>query len=93
MTGRKHEDRFGRGPDFQLIGLAAIAAFEVANKQAGETLYQLDVLSEEGGLVTSSSVGMIERDHGSELARAVAKSMVMYHRRSGGSPSIPHFWT
>ena len=29
-------------------------------------------------------IGMIERDHGSELARTVAKSLVMYHRRSGG---------
>jgi len=182
-------------PDFQLIGLAAIAAFEVANKRAGAPLYQLDVLSEEGGMVMSSSgmpaltrrldddvydtlivgagleiptaspglvrllrsssanarrvasiclgafvlgdagflngrratthwryaaalqqrfpacrvdmdkifiedgtvwtsagmtagidlvIGMIERDHGSELARTVAKSLVMYHRRSGG---------
>ncbi len=182
-------------PNFQLIGLAAIAAFEVANKRAGAPLYQLDVLSEEGGMVMSSSgmpaltrrldegeydtlivgagleiptaspglvrllrsssanarrvasiclgafvlgdagllsgrratthwryaaalqerfpscrvdmdkifiedgtvwtsagmtagidlvIGMIERDHGSELARTVAKSLVMYHRRSGG---------
>ncbi|MFD2143732.1 hypothetical protein ACFSNC_25450 [Ancylobacter oerskovii] len=42
-------------PDFQLIGLAAIATLEVANKRAGETLYELDVLSEEGGLIMSSS--------------------------------------
>jgi transcriptional regulator GlxA family with amidase domain len=33
---------------------------------------------------TDLVVGMIERDHGSELARLVAKGMVMYHRRSGG---------
>ncbi|WP_421700576.1 GlxA family transcriptional regulator [Ancylobacter sp.] len=182
-------------PDFQLIGLAAVAAFEVANKRAGQTLYQLDVVSEEGGAITSSAgtpvltqrldeqiydtlivgagmeiptaspglvrllrssaenarrvasiclgafilgdagllsgrratthwrharslqerfpscrvdmdkifiedgtvwtsagmtagidlvVGMIERDHGVEIARTVAKSLVMYHRRSGG---------
>ncbi|WP_395665969.1 GlxA family transcriptional regulator [Methylocella sp.] len=182
-------------PDFQLIGLAAISAFEVANKRAGETLYELHVLSEDGGLITSSSgmqaltkrldenvydtlivgsgmeiptaspglvrllrssaaqarraasiclgafvlgdagllsgrratthwryakalqerfpscqvdmdkifiedgavwtsagmtagvdlvIAMIERDHGADLAQTVAKSMVMYHRRSGG---------
>lgn len=183
------------GPDFQMIGLAAIAAFEVANKRAGTRLYELDVVSEEGGLIMSSAgvpvltnrldeggydtlivgagleiptaspglvrllrssaqnarriasiclgafilgdagllsgrratthwryaaalqerfpscqvdrdkifiedgtiwtsagmtagidlvVGMIERDHGSELAQTVAKGLVMYHRRSGG---------
>lgn len=33
---------------------------------------------------TDLVVGMIERDHGSDLARSVAKGMVMYHRRSGG---------
>src|ERR1700754_3852167 len=33
---------------------------------------------------TDLIVGMIERDHGSEPARSVAKGMVMYHRRSGG---------
>jgi transcriptional regulator GlxA family with amidase domain len=29
-------------------------------------------------------VGLTERDHGVEIARSVAKGMVMYHRRSGG---------
>ncbi|MBB3773435.1 transcriptional regulator GlxA family with amidase domain [Angulomicrobium tetraedrale] len=183
------------GPDFQMIGLSAIAAFEVANKRAGRALYELDVVSEEGGMIPSSAgmqvltkrldegaydtlivsagleiptaspglvrllrssaqharriasiclgafilgdagllsgrratthwryatalkerfpscrvdmdkifiedgtiwtsagmtagidlvVGMIERDQGSELARTVARSLVMYHRRSGG---------
>lgn len=182
-------------PNFQLIGLGAVAAFDVVNKQARKQLYELDVLSEEGGILASSSgmpvitkrlgetsydtiivgagleiptsspglirlvrsaandtrrvasiclgsfilgdagllngrratthwryaapmqerfpscqvdsdkifiedgpiwtsagmtagidlvVGMIERDHGSDLARSVAKGMVMYHRRSGG---------
>ncbi|WP_342593639.1 GlxA family transcriptional regulator [Ancylobacter gelatini] len=195
MKRREHEDRSGVCPDFQVIGLVAFAAFEVANKRMGETIYQLDVLSEEGGPIMSSSgmsaltkglyadvydtlivgagleiptaspglvrllrssdenarrvaaiclgafvlgdagflsgrratthwryakalqerfpscrvdmdkifiedgtiwtsagmtagidlvIGMIERDHGNELARTVAKSMVMYHRRSGG---------
>jgi transcriptional regulator GlxA family with amidase domain len=30
------------------------------------------------------ALAMIERDHGAELARAVAKKMVVYHRRAGG---------
>ncbi|MCK1280999.1 GlxA family transcriptional regulator [Bradyrhizobium sp. 61] len=182
-------------PNFQPICFGAVAAFDVANKQAGETLYDVRVLSEEGGLVASWAgmqvmtdpfddapydtlivaagleiptsspglvrllraaardarrvaaiclgsfvlgdagllngrratthwryaqalqdrfpsckvdmdkifiadgpiwtsagmtagtdlvVGMIERDHGSDIARSVAKGMVMYHRRSGG---------
>ena len=30
------------------------------------------------------AVGMVENDHGADLARAVAKGLVMHHRRSGG---------
>jgi transcriptional regulator GlxA family with amidase domain len=30
------------------------------------------------------ALGMVERDHGSEVARIVAKSLVMDRRRSGG---------
>jgi transcriptional regulator GlxA family with amidase domain len=182
-------------PGFQPVCFGAVAAFDVANKQAGKALYDLRVLSEEGGLLAATSgmqvmtdafgedaydtlivaagleipmsspglvrlvreaardarrvaaiclgsfvlgdagllngrratthwryahamqdrfpscrvdmdkifisdgpiwtsagmsagtdlvVGMIERDHGSDLARSVAKGMVMYHRRSGG---------
>ena len=41
-------------PGFQVLGLAALSAFEVANKQAGEQLYGLQVVSEAGGLVRSS---------------------------------------
>lgn len=182
-------------PGFQPVCFGAIAAFEVANKQAGAKLYEIHTLSEQGGLIASSSgmqvmtdafdkdpydtlivaagleiptsspglvrlvraaasearrvaaiclgsfvlgdagllngrratthwryaralqdrfpccqvdmekifiadgpiwtsagmtagtdlvVGMIERDHGADVARSVAKGMVMYHRRSGG---------
>ncbi|MFK8252977.1 GlxA family transcriptional regulator [Ancylobacter terrae] len=42
-------------PDFQVIGLAAMAAFEVANRRAGRTLYEPAVLSEEGGPIRSSA--------------------------------------
>ena len=182
-------------PEFQSVCFGAVAAFDIANKQAGRKLYDVQILSEEGGLIVSSSgmrvmtdafdagpydtllvaagleipisspglirllraaardarrvaaiclgsfilgdagllngrratthwryaqalrdrfpscrvdmdkifiadgpiwtsagmtagtdlvVGMIERDHGVEVARSVAKGMVMYHRRSGG---------
>ncbi len=40
-------------PNFQPVCFGAVAAFDVANKQAGETLYEVRVLSEEGGLVAS----------------------------------------
>jgi transcriptional regulator GlxA family with amidase domain len=182
-------------PNFQPVCFGAVAAFDVANKQAGKTLYDVHVLSETGGLIAATSgmqvltapfgdvpydtlivaagleiptsspglirllraaarearrvaaiclgsfvlgdagllngrratthwryaqalhdrfprcdvdmdkifiadgpiwtsagmtagtdlvMGMIERDHGSDVARSVAKGMVMYHRRSGG---------
>jgi transcriptional regulator GlxA family with amidase domain len=41
-------------PGFQVMCLAAFSAFEVANKRAGEALYDLRVLSETGGLLPSS---------------------------------------
>ncbi|WP_416067573.1 GlxA family transcriptional regulator [Rhizobium sp. ZK1] len=39
---------------FQLMGLAALAAFELANAELGDDGYQLTVLSEHGGTVRSS---------------------------------------
>ena len=42
-------------PGFQILDLAAIAAFELANIHAGKPVYQVELLSEEGGLVASSS--------------------------------------
>jgi transcriptional regulator GlxA family with amidase domain len=44
-------------PGFQVMYLAALSVFEFANVSAGETLYQIEVLSEHGGPV-ASSVGM-----------------------------------
>lgn len=41
-------------PGFQVMSFVVISAFEVANKNSGETLYDLHVLSEEGGLLRSS---------------------------------------
>lgn len=42
-------------PGFQILDLAAIAAFELANMHAGQLVYKVELLSEEGGLVPSSS--------------------------------------
>jgi transcriptional regulator GlxA family with amidase domain len=41
-------------PEFQVLCLTALSAFEVANKEGGERLYDLHVLSETGGSVRSS---------------------------------------
>jgi transcriptional regulator GlxA family with amidase domain len=41
-------------PGFQVMCFVTFAAFEVANKRAGEVLYDLHVLSEKGGLLRSS---------------------------------------
>ena len=41
-------------PGFQMMSLAALSAFELANAAAGEKLYEIDVLSERGGLVANS---------------------------------------
>lgn len=43
------------GPSFQSVCFGAVAAFDVANKQAKEKIYDVHVLSEDGGLVTSSA--------------------------------------
>src|ERR1700744_576473 len=42
-------------PGFQVLDLVALTAFEVANSQAARAVYQLEVLSENGGLVRSSA--------------------------------------
>lgn len=42
-------------PGFQILDLAAIAAFELANASLEQPFYQVALLSEEGGLVESSS--------------------------------------
>jgi transcriptional regulator GlxA family with amidase domain len=40
--------------DFQIMGLAALSAFEFANRLLGEKTYRITVMSEGGGLVASS---------------------------------------
>lgn len=41
-------------PGFQILDLAAIAAFELANSHLGSEFYKPELLSEDGGLVLSS---------------------------------------
>src|SRR5258706_9920238 len=41
-------------PDFQVLDLAAMAAFELANKETGTSHYDVSLVSEAGGPVRSS---------------------------------------
>ncbi|MBO9549266.1 GlxA family transcriptional regulator [Pseudomonas sp.] len=47
-------------PGFQLMGLTAITAFEIANLTLGKPAYEVTLLSEDGGLVPSSAGFRIE---------------------------------
>ena len=42
-------------PGFQLLGFAAVTAFEMANLQLGEPAYEIELLSERGGEIKSSA--------------------------------------
>lgn len=42
-------------PGFQLLGFAAVTAFEMANLQLGEPAYEIELLSEAGGEIRSSA--------------------------------------
>ena len=42
-------------PEFHVMGLAMISAFEVANMVLGDSVYEIAMLSESGGLVRSSA--------------------------------------
>jgi len=47
-------------PRFQMMALAALSAFELANQSAGETLYDVTLLSETGGSEKSSIGSRLE---------------------------------
>ena len=47
-------------PGFQILDLAAVSAFELANGEPGGPAYALEMLSEHGGPVTSSSGVRVE---------------------------------
>ncbi|HLZ82244.1 MAG TPA: GlxA family transcriptional regulator [Caulobacteraceae bacterium] len=50
-----HRIGFTVFPGFQVMGFAAVTAFEVANTAAGEPFYELSLLSEAGGPVRASA--------------------------------------
>jgi len=47
-------------PGFQVIGLAASTVFEIANIANGASIYQVDVLSEQGGKVQGSAAVAVD---------------------------------
>lgn len=50
-----HEIGYVVFPGFQLLGFAAVTAFEMANLQLGEPAYRVELLSEAGGEIKSSA--------------------------------------
>jgi transcriptional regulator GlxA family with amidase domain len=52
-------------PGFQLLGFAAVTAFEITNTQLGEPAYEITLLSEAGGEIKSSAgFGVITKAFG-----------------------------
>lgn len=50
-------------PGFQLLGFAAVTAFELANLHFGDPVYEIELLSESGGEVKSSAgFGVVTKD-------------------------------
>jgi transcriptional regulator GlxA family with amidase domain len=49
-----HRIAFVALPGFRMMSLASLSAFELANSEAGEPVYELHLLSETGGLVPTS---------------------------------------
>ena len=47
-------------PGFQVLGLACASVFEMANLSAGQSLYGVHLISEDGGMVRASIGTMIE---------------------------------
>jgi transcriptional regulator GlxA family with amidase domain len=45
---------FVLGPGFQVMSFAAVSAFEFANKEMGEPVYDVRLLSETGSLMRSA---------------------------------------
>jgi transcriptional regulator GlxA family with amidase domain len=42
-------------PGFQILDMVAVSIFELANRELGEPVYEVEVISEHGGMVRSSS--------------------------------------
>jgi transcriptional regulator GlxA family with amidase domain len=75
-------------PGFQALDLMATTVFELANGIAGESCYALQLLSETGGIMTSSSgVGVL-----TEAATAYAfDTLLVAGQLTPGQPSTPGF--
>jgi transcriptional regulator GlxA family with amidase domain len=74
-------------PGFQIMGLAAASAFELANVTAKEPLYGLRFLSENGGLLPNSfGVAVETRAMGRQKVDTVIVSGLLYPRPS--SPGL-----
>src|SRR6267378_4480862 len=81
-------------PGFQMMSVAALSVFELANKEIGESVYDVHLLSETGGLIRSSigiSVATEPFDHanfdtlmvgGSAVAGSVTPGVVKFLRKA-----------
>lgn len=77
-------------PRFQVLDLAATTVFEVANELLGEAGYELELLSEHGGTVTSSSgVPVVTQPFGGHSFDTVMVAGAMEHIES--SPGFNDF--
>lgn len=67
-------------PRFQVLDLAVATVFELANELKGEACYELELLSEHGGTVTSSSgVPVVTRAFGGHSFDTVMVAGAMEH--------------
>ena len=69
---RMQEIGFVVFPRFQVMGLSAITAFEVANLVLEKPAYAVTLLSETGGLVPTSAGFSARRSHTTAVAFALA---------------------
>ena len=75
-------------PGFQMMCFAAISAFEIANFAAGETRYDITLLSEEGGPVKSTlgaAVETVRFDDPSEFDTVIAGGLLVPTTSSSGT--------
>jgi transcriptional regulator GlxA family with amidase domain len=76
-------------PGFQVMGFTAVTAFEMANMEIDKAVYEITLLSEDGGLVRSSAGFNVETEAFSDVASTPSSSARA--PRSGqphqGSPS------
>jgi len=76
---------FVLSPGFQVMSFAALSVFEYANKEMGEPVYDLHLLSETGGLMRSSiGVSVVtEPQAGSDHVHDRPRGCARGYRRHG----------